>query len=176
MPAPNSTDKCFPSQDTDNPLPNREDANAAQPEQTTEHYVPWSREGLFVEGLEAVGLISIFLIVFIMFILVLALTMFYVFTGFFWKNNFDWGDPSQGESCFSWKYFMVYPFTTFRHPSFGSHYHSGIYFGSAIANQTNRFLKLQSSLASAFLDSFLGRTVRSYRLKGMGTIPSIRSE
>ena len=39
--ASNSEDNSDPGQDADNPLPNSEDANAAQPGDTAEHYVPW---------------------------------------------------------------------------------------------------------------------------------------
>ena len=41
MSASDSEDNGDPGQDTDNPLPDREDPNAAQPGDSAEHYVPW---------------------------------------------------------------------------------------------------------------------------------------
>lgn len=46
-----------PGQDADDPLPNQEDGNAAQPGDTAEHYVPW-----FGDILEDSGLIPKFLV------------------------------------------------------------------------------------------------------------------
>ena len=57
MPASNSEDNRDPDQDTDDPLPNREDVNAALPGYTAEHYVPW-----FGDSPEHVGLMPAFLL------------------------------------------------------------------------------------------------------------------
>ena len=56
MSASNSEDNRDPDQDTDNPLPNQGHANAAQPGDTAEDYVPW-----FGDSLEDLGLIPRFL-------------------------------------------------------------------------------------------------------------------
>ncbi len=59
MPASNSEDNRDPGQDTDNPLPNREDVNAAQPGHTAEHYEPELRVSLedpgFLEFMLSIG-------------------------------------------------------------------------------------------------------------------------
>ena len=57
MPASNPKNNQDPSQDADDPLPNRENGNAAQPGDTAEHYVPW-----FGDILKDSGLIPKFLV------------------------------------------------------------------------------------------------------------------
>ena len=52
-----SQDNRDPGQDTDDPLPNQEDANAAQPRDTAEDYVPW-----LGDSPEDIGLIPRFLV------------------------------------------------------------------------------------------------------------------
>ena len=77
MPASNSDGNQDAGQDTDEPLPNQDDANAAQPGLTTENYVPWpgdsSKDSGLIPGLLLLSSLVIpFLIVLFIWILVVV--------------------------------------------------------------------------------------------------------
>ena len=93
--APKSRDNRFPIQDTDNPLPNGEAANAAQREQTTEHYHPW-----FGDSPKDPGLIPNFLGDFGVFSSMLTLLIFVcIFCFYSISDETDPDDPRFG--CFN---------------------------------------------------------------------------
>ena len=77
MPTSNSDDNRDPGQGTDDPLPNRDDANVAQLGLTNEHYVPWHGDrsedsGLIPGFLFLFSLVIPFLIVLFVCIIVLV--------------------------------------------------------------------------------------------------------
>ena len=91
MPASNSDDNRDPGQGTDDPLPNRADANVAQLELTNEHYVPW-----YGDKLEDSGLIPGFLFLFslvIPFLIVLFIWLMVLVTGVHFWNWLAFAPP-----------------------------------------------------------------------------------
>ena len=84
MPASNSDDNRDAAQDTDDPLPNREDANVAQPGYTAGHYVPSLGDNVEDPGLIP-GFLPLFSLVVPFLIVLFIWIMVIVFEVPFWK-------------------------------------------------------------------------------------------